>query len=156
MKRPNLAALGCAAVAAFAISGSGTARASCGECPSAGFAAGAAYYTAPSVAAPTYVEPRSRAVGVTRRSYFSSPPPEWRRGGTAYFGPAYARGGVYYWSGPGPNVEPPRYFSAPRERVIIGGPADLAGSCGTYRFWNGERCVDARFERRDNRPFNPW
>lgn len=33
------------------------------------------------------------------------------------------------------------YYDAPVRRMI------RPGGCGTYRYWNGERCVDARYER---------
>jgi hypothetical protein len=70
-----------------------------------------------------------------------------------YTGPAYTGppATYEYSAGPGPgvvygprvygytqNVEP-EYVERVRPR--------RAGRCGTYRYWDGDRCVDARYER---------
>ena len=69
-----------------------------------------------------------------------------------YVGPSYERD---YYYGYGPRVEyhyGPRVYGYSRP---IDGDAQVEveidvvrpsgpGGCGTYRFWNGERCVDAR------------
>jgi hypothetical protein len=66
----------------------------------------------------------------------------------ALAGPASAQSfGIYV--GPPPVEEyyyydsaPPGYVYAPSiERRYYRAPA---GHCGTYRYWNGDRCVDAR------------
>ena len=65
--------------------------------------------------------------------------------------PASAQGvGIYVGPGPGTYVYDDDYYDAPAygyvaprtytERRII----RPAGRCGTYRYWNGAYCVDAR------------
>jgi hypothetical protein len=42
-----------------------------------------------------------------------------------------------------------RYYSAPRyEEDVVRAPR-RSGGCGTYYYWDGEQCVDARYKRRD-------
>jgi hypothetical protein len=56
-----------------------------------------------------------------------------------YIGPPPAYGYYDYYDAP-----PPVYgYSSPRAERERSYRAP-AGHCGTYRYWNGERCVDAR------------
>jgi hypothetical protein len=54
-----------------------------------------------------------------------------------YVGPAYDD--YYYYEGP------PSYPRAARRYEDRGVVYGYRGGCGTYRFWNGEECVDARW-----------
>jgi hypothetical protein len=60
-----------------------------------------------------------------------------------YVGPDYYDGPYYEYS-PGYVVVAPRrrYYSDPDDVVIV---PRRSGGCGTYRYWDGERCVDARY-----------
>jgi len=53
-----------------------------------------------------------------------------------YYGPPAGYVDYYY------GYDYPRayYYEAPAPRVI------RRGGCGTYRYWNGDRCVDARYD----------
>lgn len=74
----------------------------------------------------------------------------------AYGPPPYAYGyappGPYapnYYAAPRVIVQPPAVVIAPPPAVVVAPPAAYygwtpAGGCGTYRYWNGDRCVDAR------------
>jgi hypothetical protein len=61
--------------------------------------------------------------------------------GDYYYGPGYAAG---YGYGYGPRVYGyTRRYADPADRdvdVVV----RQRGGCGTYYYWNGERCVDAR------------
>lgn len=57
--------------------------------------------------------------------YYSAP-------GTGYAGP-----GLYQYAPP-----PTLWYASPPVMLIPVRPA----SCGRYRYWNGERCADARYE----------
>jgi hypothetical protein len=69
--------------------------------------------------------------------------------------------GVGIYVGPGPSYyydDPdyryveraprPRYYSAPRyeDDYVVTAPR-RSGGCGTYYYWDGEQCVDARWKR---------
>ena len=66
-----------------------------------------------------------------------------------YIGPSYGYDS-YYGYGRGPVVDPygPRVYGYTRRfddaDVELGRNA-APGGCGTYRFWNGRQCVDARY-----------
>jgi hypothetical protein len=54
----------------------------------------------------------------------------------------YAHGPAYYRTEPAPGAH--RYFYRSEEqRPVVVIPVRPA-NCGLYRYWNGERCVDAR------------
>lgn len=74
-----------------------------------------------------------------------------------YVGPTpyYDYPGSYYYDGPtyGPRVYGyTRYYSAPAAEpapapgIVEPDRPSGPGGCGTYRFWNGERCIDARYK----------
>lgn len=84
-----------------------------------------------------------------------------------YYDPPYAYRGYApsppYYPLPPPAYAPPRYFGSPAVGYYPR-PADAYGpplayeplvelppprprSCGRYRYWNGEYCADARYER---------
>jgi len=83
----------------------------------------------------------------------------------AYYNPpAFVQSGpgVYYWArpnryGPSRSAAPPppppdvQYFGPP---VQYFSPPSPAGRCGTMRFWNGDRCVDARRRSPYANPYN--
>lgn len=77
------------------------------------------------------------------RYSYVAPPYPYHPGPYSY---GYARPAPY-----APTYYAPRRVIAPPPAVIIA-PAPVyayqgwspAGGCGTYRYWNGERCVDAR------------
>jgi hypothetical protein len=47
----------------------------------------------------------------------------------------------YYYDGPPASSRAARHCRYEDGAVIH----EYRGGCGTYRFWNGERCVDARW-----------
>jgi hypothetical protein len=69
-----------------------------------------------------------------------------------YVGPSYGYGPAYerdYYYGSDYRYRPPVYGYSRRIEDGVDAEVDLGrptgpGGCGTYRFWNGERCVDAR------------
>jgi len=65
----------------------------------------------------------------------------------AYVGPGYYDNDPYYYGYAEP-APPVRYYSAPRydDDYVAEAPRQRGG-CGTYFYWNGERCVDARRKR---------
>ncbi|MGE8940423.1 hypothetical protein ACO2I3_00775 [Leptospira interrogans] len=82
-----------------------------------------------------------------------------------YSPPAFVQSGpgVYYWQrpnvyGPSRSAAPPppppavQYFSPPTVQYFS--PPSPAGHCGTMRFWDGERCVDARRRSPYENPYN--
>jgi hypothetical protein len=83
-----------------------------------------------------------------------------------YNPPAFVQSGpgVYYWQrpnvyGPSRSAAPPpppppsvQYFSPPAVQYFS--PPTPAGHCGTMRFWDGERCVDARRRSPYENPYN--
>jgi hypothetical protein len=40
-----------------------------------------------------------------------------------------------------------RYYSAPRDNDYVVVAPRRSGGCGTYYYWDGEQCVDARWKR---------
>jgi len=63
-----------------------------------------------------------------------------------YVGPprAYDYDDSYAYGYTSPRVYGPRVYGYTRrydDRAYVARPA---GRCGTYRYWNGDRCVDAR------------
>ena len=58
-----------------------------------------------------------------------------------YVGPAYDD--YYYYDGPPAYPRAYRY-SDTRDGVIV--RRYSRGGCGTYRYWDGDRCVDARWK----------
>lgn len=82
-----------------------------------------------------------------------------------YNPPAFVQSGpgVYYWSrpnyyGPSRTAAPPppppavQYLGPPSVQYFS--PPSPAGHCGTMRFWDGERCVDARRRSPYENPYN--
>jgi hypothetical protein len=72
-----------------------------------------------------------------------------------YVGPPYGYDPYYerdYYYGYGPRVDyyGPRVYGYTRRDDDAGLEVELGrpigpGGCGTYRYWNGGRCVDARY-----------
>jgi hypothetical protein len=67
----------------------------------------------------------------------------------AAYEPDYRRPGYYGYRAPGyanrtPGYASSRPYSAPGVEVDVDYPHGRGG-CGTYRFWNGRECVDARY-----------
>ena len=71
--------------------------------------------------------------------------------------------GVYYWSRPNvygprrsaappPPAPPVQYYAPPAVQYYL--PPSPAGRCGTMRFWDGDRCVDARRHSPYRNPYN--
>lgn len=65
-----------------------------------------------------------------------------------YVGPGYYDDGPYYgYSEPAPRVYSyRRYYNAPVDNDVDALPR-RSGGCGTYYYWDGETCVDARRKR---------
>lgn len=93
------------------------------------------------------------------RAYFNGPPELWRQREVAYDAiftqekrivydsnrAAQTRAALKFY-GPEPSYAPP-------SAGLVGPIIDPAGSCGTFRYWNGAGCVDARFHSRYENPY---
>ena len=48
---------------------------------------------------------------------------------------------------------PPKWYYAPPAMGIAEPVFDPAGTCGTFKYWNGNGCVDARYYSRYKNPY---
>ena len=64
-----------------------------------------------------------------------------------YIGPPAAYDYEYYGYGPEYRSDRPRSYGYRRysDDAYLENDRVRRGGCGTYHYWNGERCVDARY-----------
>ena len=88
-----------------------------------------------------------------RDEYYAPYPPASLYAPPAYYPPAaYYAPPTYYAAPPIPYYAPRVYGYLPPPVAYYAPPEPLwvpprPSSCGKYRYWNGEYCADARYER---------
>lgn len=86
--------------------------------------------------------------GMSSGAMAQSPEIDVYVGGEPAYGSTYYSGPpIVYQSRPAyraPAYDYRRRYRAPDESVVIRDDPVIAGHCGTYLFWDGDRCRDAR------------
>lgn len=92
-------------------------------------------------------------------AYFNGPPELWRQREVAYDAIFTQDKRIIYDAGRAAQTRAftkgyaPRWYYAPPPAGIAEPIFDPAGTCGTFRYWNGADCVDARYYSRYKNPY---
>ena len=113
----------------------------------------------------SYTEVRIRYRGAPTNgygvAYFNGPPQLWRQREVAYDAIFTEDKRIIYDAGRAAQTRaffkgyayPPKWYYAPPAMGIAEPVFDPAGTCGTFKYWNGNGCIDARYYSRYKNPY---
>lgn len=154
-------------IVAFAVAGTASASADgyYKEPKAYGYAPGPEVVVAPDAGEEVYryTEVKIRYRGAPRygygAAYVAGPPRLWRQQEVAYDAIFTQEKRIIYDAGRAAQTRAvvkhyaPEFHYAPPRVGMVAPVLDPAGTCGTFRYWDGAECVDARYYSRYRNPY---